>query len=384
MADEFHLKKLLEGSETWNEWRSSQPDNLVVDLSGAELNAAILDYADLNGANLTGANLNEAKLFDANFTNAILIQANLKNTDLREAKFQFADLRAAILENANLFLADLSEANLGGANLRDASLAHAYLVRANLKNAMLYGANLKLADLKNADLRGAEFYETILGATNLSGAIGLQKIEHSGPSILDHRTIESSGTLPVNFLRGCGLPESIIEYLPSMLNQPISFYSCFISYSHEDKAFARRLHDQLQGQGIRCWLDDHQVLPGDDIHKQIDQGIRLWDKVLLCASQNSLSSWWVDNEIDAAFQKEQQLMKERGEKMLSLIPLNLDDHMFSEKWENGKANQVKSRLAADFTGWENDNDIFEQAFEKVLRALKTNDAGRELPPVPKL
>ena len=68
----------------------------------------------------------------------------------------------------------------------------------------------------------------------------------------------------------------------SLLNQPIQFYSCFISYNHADKTFARRLHDTLQGRGIRCWLDEKQLLPGDDIHEALDRGIRLWDKVLLC------------------------------------------------------------------------------------------------------
>ncbi|MGI9435896.1 MAG: toll/interleukin-1 receptor domain-containing protein [Geminicoccaceae bacterium] len=50
-----------------------------------------------------------------------------------------------------------------------------------------------------------------------------------------------------------------------------------MSYSHKNKSFAQRLHDQLQGQGIRCWMDDHQMLGGDDIYEQVDCGIRLPD-----------------------------------------------------------------------------------------------------------
>src|SRR5271166_5846356 len=72
-----------------------------------------------------------------------------------------------------------------------------------------------------------------------------------------------------------------------MVGRPIEYYSCFISYAHEDKLFARRLHDALQGRGIRCWLDEKQILPGDDIYEQVDRGIRLWDKVLLCCSRHS-------------------------------------------------------------------------------------------------
>ena len=196
--------------------------------------------------------------------------------------------------------------------------------------------------------------------------------------------MSTSGMLPLVFLRGCGLPDVLIDYLPSLLGEAITFYSCFISYSQADKTFARRLHDQLQGKGIRCWLDEHQMLPGDDIYEQIDRGIKLWDKVLLCCSKDSLASWWVDNEIDTVFEKERGLMKERNEKVLSLIPLNLDGYLFSDQWTSGKARQVKSRLAADFTGWESDNNTFEQAIQAVVKALITDNGGREMAPTPML
>ena len=104
--------------------------------------------------------------------------------------------------------------------------------------------------------------------------------------------------------------------------------------------------------------------------------------MLLCCSQASLSSWWVDNEINKAFEKERQLMQARGAKVLALIPLNLDGFLF--KWTSGKAEKVKSRLAADFTGWKRSNTRFEKAFEDVVRALRADDGAREAPPTPRL
>ncbi len=148
-----------------------------------------------------------------------------------------------------------------------------------------------------------------------------------------------------------------------------------------DKAFARRLHDQLQGKGIRCWLDEHQLLPGDDIYRGIDRGIKLWDKVLLCCSEASLTSWWVDKELEKAFEKERRLMKE-GSEQLALIPVRLDDYVLSDS-VRGKASILRERKISDFIEWK-DHDKFEAAFERVVKALRADGAAREEPPEPKL
>jgi hypothetical protein len=104
--------------------------------------------------------------------------------------------------------------------------------------------------------------------------------------------------------------------------------------------------------------------------------------VLLCCSQASLNSWWVDTEINKAFEKERRLMKEREAKVLALIPLDLDGFLF--KWTGGKADEVRSRLAADFTGWKRSHKKFEREFKHVVRALRADDRARESPPTAKL
>jgi hypothetical protein len=52
------------------------------------------------------------------------------------------------------------------------------------------------------------------------------------------------------------VPEPFIVQMKALVAamEPIQFYSCFISYCHDDKPFARALYDTLRGRGIRCWL----------------------------------------------------------------------------------------------------------------------------------
>jgi len=302
-------------------------------------------------------------------------KSKLSEADLRGANLRKANLSGANLSGRNLSTADLSWANLRGADLRGADLHGANLRWASLTGADLRGANFSNADLSEANLTKARLCETDFGAAYLGGAKGLAECNFEGPCILDIRAIQQSGSLPLLFLRGCGLPDSFIEYLPALLNQAIQHFSCCISYSQKDKPFAKRLFDTLQGRDIRCWLDEKRTLAADDIYEQVDRGIRIWDKILLCCSKDSLSSWWVDHEIGAAFEKEQKLGKEFGQKIMALIPLDLDGYLLGGQWPSGKAQQLRSRMVADFRGWTHSNETFESEVRRIILALRVGGSG---------
>ncbi len=398
MANKEHVALLKERVNGWNQWRRENSE-IRPDLGRANLNGV-----DLTEANLSGANLSDADLHEATLHEATLRGADLRRTNLNKANLSSADLNEATLREATLRGADLSNADLGGADLIKATLNNADLGGAKLSGANIIEANLSNAHLDGADFSNADLSQIVFGNSSLSKVSGLDTCNYYGPSSIDNRTFRRSGPLPVEFLRGCGLDDWEIEatklYDSSLsaaqvadildglhhkrTDNPIQYYSAFISYSHADKDFARYLHDTLQDKGIRCWLDEHQMLPGDDIYEQIDRGIRLWDKVLLCCSKASLTSWWVDNEIDTAFEKERILMRERSQKVLALIPLDLDGYLYSDEWKSsGKERQVKSRIAANFAGWKpdtRDGDTFDAELKRLERARRTGDGGREPSP----
>ncbi len=302
MANQEYLYILTQGVEIWNKWREEHSD------IRPELSEAHLEEAHLNNADLSNANLKEAHLGMAYLNNADLSNANLERADLFLAHLNNADL-----SNANLEQAHLRGADLIGANLSNADLFEVEFSGANLSNADLSGSDLKEANLTDADLSGANLSQariifTVFGAVDLRTVKGLETLKHDASSTVGIDTIyRSHGNIPEVFLKGAGIDDTFITYIRSLVGKPIEYYSCFISYSSKDDAFARRLYADLQSNNVRCWFAPHDLKTGDRYRDRIDESIRLYDKLLLILSKNAVASTWVEEEVEKAMDKERQL-----------------------------------------------------------------------------
>ena len=311
MANKKHIEILMQGKLVWNQWRKENPE-IHPDLSQVIIND----------------------------TPPVRLAENLGIEDLSETNLSYTCLDGSYLRGV-----DLREANLSYAKLRETDLRRSNLRRANLSQAQLNLANLTLANLIEVNFTETLFWETILARTSLGGAFGLKTCKHGGPSVIDQRTIRKSGNLPIEFLRGCGLEDWQIEltklnqpHLSSgkitdilykahdlLVNNPVNYGSCFISYSSKDTKFAKKLYQDLQENGIRCWFAPQSLLIGAKIRQSIDEAIQVYEKLLVIISKNSAESEWVEDEFEAAIEKERQT------KNLVLIPIAIDETVYESK-----------------------------------------------------
>ena len=266
--------------------------------------------------------------------------------------------------------ANLADTELSGADLSNTKLSGANLKRANLRAAVL-SAETTGAALVGADLEGAHI-GSVVDAIRLDAPKAMWSHVHVGERV-DFDPLHDPGDASYWLIRQGEetLQESLLRRIDEQSTKEeatTEFHSCFISYSHADKNYARRLHDHLRTRGIRCWLDEHDLKPGDRILDVVSDAIRLHDKILLCCSESSLESWWVKDEIRKAQERERRDGRD------IIIPLMVDRYLL-DRWEDGLATDLRSRLAADFTGWEHDNAVFEEQFERVVKALRADEGA---------
>lgn len=373
----------------WNAWREENKDVEIdlreielenVNLSSAnlhmaDLSEAILKQSNLHGVDLSGAELFKSSLIETTLTNANLAAAFLTYADLSDSDLSYANLRGADLRGVIFVRSELRGANLSGANLSRAFLQQAYLEESYFSRSNVWKANFNSAMAS----------ETQFVNVDLSVVYELDQMSHHRPSTIGLDTIrKSKGKLPLEFLRGCGLTD--FEIVTAQLQNPdltrdefldltykldelrnagsIVYHSCLISYSAKNQEIAKRLHNDLQESGVRCWYAPHDMKIGEEIRPALNRAVSMNEKLLLILSKDALESQWVEYEVEAA------LKKERSEKTPMLFPIRIDDVVMETN--EGWADYIRNtRHIGDFREW-HDEASYKRAFDRLKKDLQQN------------
>lgn len=95
--------------------------------------------------------------------------------------------------------------------------------------------------------------------------------------------------------------------------------SLFLCHSTEDKSFARRIGNDLRSFNLNVWIDEAEIKVGDSLIEKISAGIESVQYMLAIISANSVSSNWVQKELNIA------LTKEIKGRKIKILPCLLDD-----------------------------------------------------------
>ncbi|MCC3532096.1 MAG: pentapeptide repeat-containing protein [Microcoleus sp. PH2017_22_RUC_O_B] len=156
MANLEHLAQIEKGVDRWNKWRQEN-QRIKVDFSEADLTGINLYQADLSNSILYRTNLSNATLIKCDISGSDLNQAILTRASLTMANLHASDVYGANLLGADLKMADLSSANFSRTNFKFANLNRANVTQASFIKANFEGANLSALQALGTDFTQAKF-----------------------------------------------------------------------------------------------------------------------------------------------------------------------------------------------------------------------------------
>lgn len=156
--------------------------------------------------------------------------------------------------------------------------------------------------------------------------------------------------------------------------QPQFEYDAFLSHASADKTVVRELAERLKGIGLRVWLDEWVIRPGDSIPLAIEHGLETSRTLVLVMSRAAFDSDWVGLERHTA------LFRDPTNRERRFIPLRLDDCEIKDSlrqfayvdWREKNESQFK-RLVSACSPRPNTTPVHKHAATAVRTLLEHND-----------
>lgn len=346
-----------------------------------ELRQLKLEGADLQKRNLQKADFSRRDVSDVDFRGADLSGAVFDTVEGRRTSFAGAKMVSARFSGCQFGAVDFEGGRLEGSKWHETSAYNTNFSACDFRRSDLNGVHAEVCLFHGATFEDASFARlSFVQCLGLHETIGLVSVFHRAPSAFDNATLrDSCAGLPEAFLLNAGFSIEEVQTLQGMYRSGIRFYSCFISYTEVDKDLAFRLHTDLIANGVSCWQDEHNLKGGDFWRRQINEALRIYDKVLVICSEASLQRPEVVEEIL------QEIEQERVTNSKKLFPIRVDEYIFTEsaveavkklpprQQREDWLSYLRNYHVPDFSGWR-DYTSYMECLNKLLRDLKATDS----------
>ncbi|MGB8647227.1 MAG: toll/interleukin-1 receptor domain-containing protein [Anaerolineae bacterium] len=142
-----------------------------------------------------------------------------------------------------------------------------------------------------------------------------------------------------------------MQQSPNTTPQQAHRLRVFLCHSHADKEAVRNLYKRLRAKNLEPWLDEEDLVPGQDWQLEIPKAVRASDIVLVCLSPNAINTaGYVHKEIKFAL----DVADEQPEGTIFIIPVKLEEC------------EIPERLSR----WHAVNLYEPQGFDRLMKALK--------------
>jgi hypothetical protein len=165
--------------------------------------------------------------------------------------------------------------------------------------------------------------------------------------------------------------DEVVRELGGVLGGGATAAACFISHDNADRVLARRLYERLRSRGIRCWLDEHQLRPGEDIYEMVDRTLRPDDRVLLCVSREARASWWIRDEVDRTTRREEEMADGAASAPPILLVVEVDGGLGEVGDEAEMSARLRPRVVARLGRGEGESDEIDAHISAILEALQS-------------
>jgi TIR domain/Pentapeptide repeats (9 copies)/Pentapeptide repeats (8 copies) len=324
---------------------------------------------DFRHASFDGGLINDVTLTNCDFTGATFVDSMFRRTRITNSKLARCTFDGSRLDDVHINKSELSGAIFSTSIMRNCTITQCDLSDSRLSETVLRASIVQNSTAERVALSGVVFADTLIAAFCDSSELSCTPVI-SVDWLSICRTLLSPRL--EQFLLASGMPEIFVRYSvdcartldPGMLFRLM--LSVFISYGGPNVAFARKLRDALQRNGVRTFLFDSDAVPGMKLHSIMRDEVNRNDRIVLICSRTALDRPGVVNEIEQTLARE---ARDGGQSYL--IPVTIDDYVFHWKPERRElAQEVRDRVVGDFRGADSDDSKFASGVHRLLAALR--------------